>query len=65
MPYYFDKQNRLLGHCTEQGTDRYYRRSQTGDTNLEVHPENFKYPYDSNLKLSSIGYGTYIGDPDD
>ncbi|CDW83369.1 UNKNOWN [Stylonychia lemnae] len=65
MPYYFDKSSRLAGHCSEKGTDRYYRRSQTGETNLEVHPENFKYPYDSNLKLSSIGYGTYIGDPDD
>ena len=32
---------------------------------MEVHPENFKTPYNTGLKLSSIGYGTYIGDPDD
>lgn len=32
---------------------------------MEVHPENFKYPFNSGLKVSSIGYGTYMGDPDD
>lgn len=32
---------------------------------MEVHPENFKYPFNSNLKLTSVGYGTYMGDPDD
>jgi aryl-alcohol dehydrogenase-like predicted oxidoreductase len=32
---------------------------------LEVHPDNFKSPFNSDLKISSIGYGTYIGDPDD
>ena len=66
MPYYFDSKSRLTGHCSEAGTDRYYRRSQSGDnTNLEVHPENFKYPFNSGLKISSIGYGSYMGDPDD
>lgn len=33
--------------------------------NLEVHPDNFKTPFNSELKLSSLGYGSYIGDPDD
>jgi diketogulonate reductase-like aldo/keto reductase len=33
--------------------------------NLEVHPDNFKLPFNSTLKLSSVGYGTYMGDPDD
>lgn len=32
---------------------------------MEVHPENFKSPFNSNLRLSSLGYGTYVGDPDD
>lgn len=30
-----------------------------------MHPDNFKTPFNSNLKLSSIGYGTYVGEPDD
>ena len=30
-----------------------------------MHPENFKHTYNQGLKLSSIGYGTYMGDPDD
>ena len=33
--------------------------------NLEVHPDNFKSPFNSDLKISSIGYGTYVGNPDD
>ena len=32
---------------------------------MEVHPDNFKTPFKSEIKLSSLGYGTYIGDPDD
>jgi hypothetical protein len=32
---------------------------------MEVHPENFKTPFNSNLKLSSIGYGSYVGEPND
>ena len=32
---------------------------------MEVHPDNFKSPFNSLIKLSSIGYGTYMGDPDD
>lgn len=34
--------------------------------NLEVHPSNFKTPFQStSLKLSSIGVGTYLGEADD
>jgi len=32
---------------------------------MEVHPENFKSPFNSNLRISSLGYGTYMGQPDD
>lgn len=65
-PYFLDFSSRLPGHCTEEGTDRYYRRSQSGEnSHMEVHPDNFKSPFNSLLKLSSIGYGTYMGDPDD
>ena len=32
---------------------------------LEVSHENFNSPFDSEVKISSIGYGTYVGDPDD
>lgn len=30
-----------------------------------MHIDNFKTPYGNNLKISSLGYGTYIGEPDD
>ena len=32
---------------------------------MEVHPDNFKNPFNSDLKISSIGYGTYMGDASD
>ena len=65
QPYFF-KSETLQGSATEQGTDLYYRRSQYEDVNLEVHPNNFKTPFQNmNMKLSSIGVGTYMGDPDD
>jgi len=66
QPYYFDTTNRLKGHCSEEGTDRFFRRSQSGeDSQLEVHPENFKTSFNSNLKLTSLGYGSYVGEPND
>lgn len=55
----------MKGFATEEGTDKYYRMSQYDDLNLEVHPDNFKSPFNSNLKISSIGYGSYVGGPDD
>ena len=34
--------------------------------NLEVHPNNFKSPFENQgLKVSTLGIGTYMGDPDD
>lgn len=64
--YFIDNTKPLPGHCTEEGSDRYYRRSQSGEnSHLEVHPDNFKSPFSSMIKISSIGYGTYMGDPDD
>ena len=65
QPYYF-KSDKLKGFATEAGTDAFYRRSQYEDINLEVHPMNFKNPFESaGLKMSSIGVGTYMGEPDD
>jgi hypothetical protein len=37
QPYYY-RSERLKGFATEAGTERYYRRSQYEDMNLEVHP---------------------------
>lgn len=30
-----------------------------------MHYDNFKSPFNSDLKISTLGYGTYMGDPDD
>jgi aryl-alcohol dehydrogenase-like predicted oxidoreductase len=63
---YFYKNEKLKGFATEAGTDAYYRRSQYDEVNLEVHPTNFKNPFESvGLKISSLGIGTYVGEPDD
>jgi hypothetical protein len=32
---------------------------------LEVHHEHFRHLAEGDLKISSLGYGTYMGDPDD
>jgi len=64
--YILNDSERLKGFCTAEGTQKYYDRSQSGETVLDVHPDNFKSPlYKPELKISSIGYGTYMGDPDD
>jgi diketogulonate reductase-like aldo/keto reductase len=66
QPYYYRAGERLKGYATEAGTDAYYRKSQYDEPNLEVHPSNFKTPFENmNLKITSIGVGTYMGDPDD
>jgi len=66
QPYYFRAGERLKGYATELGTDAYYRKSQYDEPHLEVHPTNFKAPFENmNLKISSLGVGTYMGDPDD
>ncbi len=64
--YFLRSSDRLHGFATDHGTDLYYRRSQYDDLNLEVHPSNFKAPYERpQLKLSSLGVGTYMGEADD
>lgn len=66
LSQYYMRGDRLKGHATEAGTEAYYRRAQYDETHLEVHPTNFKNPFEApGLKLSSIGVGTYIGEPDD
>lgn len=57
----------LKGWATPAGTDKYYRMSQYGEVEgLEVHHENFKSLFHNEmLKISSVGLGSYMGDPDD
>jgi hypothetical protein len=73
---YFMEPNRLKGFATAEETERFYRRSQNDPTDqepgkpnynesLEVHHENFRSPFGSMLKLSTLAYGTYMGNPDD
>ena len=52
--------NNLSGHATEEGTTKYSNRNKS-----EVHSEHFRNLYYTNLKVSSIGLGTYVGAPDD
>ena len=65
-PYFMDMK-RLRGHATEEGTDRYYRRAMNENEidAFEVHHENFRCPFNSLVKVSSLGIGSYMGDPDD
>ncbi len=50
----------ITGYANEEGTHSYSKRNIE-----EVHKEHFRTFYDSNIKVSSIGLGTYIGAPDD
>jgi len=65
--YVLNLNERLKGHATPEGTKKYYNLSQYGEIeNLDVHHENFKsLTHNENLMVSSVGVGTYIGDPDD
>ena len=58
---------RLRGYATPEGTDKYYRRAMNENEidNFEVHHENFRSPFNSTVKVSSLGIGSYIGEPDD
>ena len=58
---------RLRGYASQEGTDRYYRRAMNeNDVDaFEVHPENFRMPFGSMVRISSLGIGSYVGDPDD
>jgi hypothetical protein len=57
---YFLKSDPLEGFATPEGTFKYSQRASD-----EVPGDNFKSPFDSELKLSSLGIGTYVGAPDD
>ena len=71
---YFMERDRLKGCATVEGTDKFYRRSQNEpedpnainyNESLEVHHSNFRSPLNSMLKISTLGYGSYTGNPDD
>lgn len=65
MPYAMETE-RLKGFATQKGTERYYRRSQYDEFKaLDVSHAHFKTPFKSDLKVSTLGYGTYMGEADD
>lgn len=43
-----------------KGTEKYQKRKADS-----IPQENFKTPFNCDLKLSTIGVGTYVGSPDD
>jgi len=57
-PYTFST-DLIKGFATEAGTSKYSK------WNPDVIEDNFKKPFGSQLKFSSMGYGTYMGAPDD
>lgn len=65
--YYLNTSQPLRGFATQEGTEKYYRMSQYGEAdNLDVHHDNFKSLFhNEQLKITSIGIGTYMGDPTD
>ena len=65
--YYLNHSEPLKGWATQEGTDKYYRMSQYGEEeSLDVHHENFKSLFHNEMvKISSVGLGTYMGNPDD
>lgn len=65
MPYVMST-SRLPGHATAEGTDRFYRRSAYDEFNAyDVAPNHFKMPFKSDIKVSTLGYGSYVGEADD
>jgi len=65
MPYVMEM-GRLPGCATKEGTERYYRRSQYDEFKaFDVHHQHFKSPFDSELKITSVGIGSYVGEADD
>jgi len=57
---YFMSSDIIEGHATAEGTLKYSKRHDD-----EIPSSNFRSPFDSDLKLSSVGIGTYVGPPDD
>ncbi len=58
--HYQYSENLIKGYATCEATEKYSKRNVD-----EVHKEHFRKLYNSNIKISSIGIGTYIGAPDD
>lgn len=50
----------LKGFATSEATEKYTKRNVD-----EINKEHFRTLYNDNLKVSSMGLGTYIGAPDD
>jgi len=66
--YYLNLNQKLKGFATPQGTEKYYRMSQynEGQQNMMVSHENFRELFhNERIRLTSLGYGTYVGAPDD
>lgn len=65
--YLLNQNTRLKGFADSEGTQKYYNLTQYGELdNLNVHHENFKsLLHKENVRISSVGMGTYMGDPDD
>jgi hypothetical protein len=56
---YYKKNDLLLGHCDEVGTEKYKSRFEN------VHPDHWKSPQllHEKINLSSLGIGTQNGQP--
>jgi len=59
MEYNF-KNDPLTGFATAEATEKYSQRNKE-----EIHKEHFRKLFNEEIKISSIGLGTYIGAPDD
>lgn len=58
LVYEFLPAQRVPGFATAEGTKRYAAR------NPRVSPDNFRSPFhDPEMRLSRLGYGSYVGDP--
>ena len=65
--YYLNMSQPLKGWASPEGTEKYYRMSQYGEAdNLDVHHDNFKaLAQNEQIRITSIGIGSYMGEPDD
>jgi hypothetical protein len=50
----------IKGFATSDATEKYTKRNTE-----EIHKDHFRTLYNENIKVSSMGLGTYIGAPDD
>jgi len=63
--YYLEEGQSLPGMATVEGTEHYHKRSQSEDSMFQVHHDNFKSPFNSAVKVTTIGVGSYVGGVDD